>query len=75
MFNCERAKHNSNCDCYKSCTALCEKGSERCWPADISGSDDDAPVGSGQRVVLHFVPHVVDVQPVCSEQLSVSFSD
>lgn len=32
-----------------------------CWPADIGGSDDDAPVRSGQRVILHFMPHVVNV--------------
>lgn len=44
-----------------------------CWPADICGSDDDAPVGSSQRIVLHFVSHVVNIQSVCRQQLSVAF--
>ena len=39
---------------------------------DVAGSDDDAAVGPGQRVVPHFVPHVVYVQLIGRQHLPVA---
>ncbi len=41
-------------------------------PADVSGADEDPPVSAGQRIIPNLVPHVINVQVIGAQHVSVA---
>lgn len=41
-------------------------------PADVSGANEDPPVSAGQRIIPNLVPHVIDVQVIGAQHVSVA---